>query len=97
MPCRLKARPQEKAKSASNKLTKVQVKKEETFISFHQIEPKFKRNILTNKLTCKHYTIGKKTIKKFISFLPNKFFKREVFERGDSKKIIILFWADVVY
>lgn len=35
MPCRLKARPEEKAKSASNKLTNVQVKKEETFISFH--------------------------------------------------------------
>lgn len=62
------------------------------FIFFYQIKLKFKRNILINKLFCK-----KKIIKEFIFLLLNKFFKWEVFQRGDFKKIIILFWVDVVY
>lgn len=67
------------------------------FIFFYQIKLKFKRNILINKLFCKYCIIGKKIIEEYIFLLLNKFFKWEVFQRGDFKKIIILFWVDVVY
>lgn len=83
--------PQEKAKSASNKLTKVQLKKRKRLFLFIRSS----RNL--KEIFWQINYLAKKTIKEFISLLPNKFFKREVFQRGDSKKIITLFWADVVY